>query len=290
MALRKFPTGRIRLRRPGRYAADRRLPPGLAPEKKTAASGFVLILPYLEMQSLFDQLECREWRTMESQCQRYRIGTAIQAKNKGIKEIIPTMVCPSDAVQANQLRLSPDRCRDRELCPFQWNEGPRVFSPAENRYDNNGLFVYVVESAERGKSVDGLSNTMMLGEVVLSDTWESSNTWSYTRAPADSLRTHASIRSTLGPAPATWKNNATARSAVSIRRVHVHIRRWARAVHRRRHRAFHLSRSVDHRPGRNQWWLIRSATDTALLFLLRFRDFEAFRCDSEGFRISIAAL
>ncbi len=37
--------------------------------------------------------------------------------------------------------------------------------------------------------IDGLSKTLFLGEVVLADTWESSNTWTYALAHGDCLRT-----------------------------------------------------------------------------------------------------
>src|SRR5690606_25997086 len=58
------------------------------------------------------------------------------------------------------------------------------------KYDNNGMFLYVGQRAVR-QITDGLSSTLMLGEVALADTWESSNTWSYAIVHADVLRTTA---------------------------------------------------------------------------------------------------
>jgi hypothetical protein len=48
--------------------------------------------------------------------------------------------------------------------------------------------MYVVR--RRGSELtDGKTSTLMVGEVVMSDTWESSNTWTYARLNCDSLRT-----------------------------------------------------------------------------------------------------
>jgi prepilin-type processing-associated H-X9-DG protein len=58
------------------------------------------------------------------------------------------------------------------------------------KFDNNGLFLYVIRRQAKQVS-DGLSNTLMLGEVTLSDMWESSNTWSYALVNADCLRSTA---------------------------------------------------------------------------------------------------
>jgi prepilin-type processing-associated H-X9-DG protein len=38
---------------------------------------------------------------------------------------------------------------------------------------------------------DGLTHTLAVGEVILADWWESSNTWTYARQNADALRTTA---------------------------------------------------------------------------------------------------
>ena len=56
------------------------------------------------------------------------------------------------------------------------------------KFENNGMFLYVVRR-KPAQVTDGLSKTTMIGEVVLSDAWESSNTWSYALVNADCLRT-----------------------------------------------------------------------------------------------------
>ena len=186
VARRQYPAGRLGCDDMGDTLSIPACPPGLPPEKKTAASGYVLILPYLEMQSLFDQLDVASgglWNRNVSDIHWYYDP----GKNKGIKEIIPTMVCPSDQSTPISYVYHPIGAATATYALVHGSKGPG-FPEREVRYDNNGLFVYVV--GRRAKEItDGLANTMMQGEVVLSDTWESSNTWSYARPHADSLRT-----------------------------------------------------------------------------------------------------
>jgi prepilin-type processing-associated H-X9-DG protein len=78
----------------------------------------------------------------------------------------------------------------------QGSQGPD--SPVHiTKFENDGMFLYVVPR-KAAQIVDGLSYTMMVGEVVLADTWESSNTWSYARVNADCLR---STRNPLNTRP-----------------------------------------------------------------------------------------
>jgi prepilin-type N-terminal cleavage/methylation domain-containing protein len=184
-AMRKFPTGRIGCDDLGDTLPIDVCPPGLAPEKKTAASGFILLLPYLGMQPLYEQLNVENgglWNRNVNHLAWY----GDPAKNKGIKEIIQTMVCPSEEAKPISYVYQPIGAATASYVFSNGTKGPS-YSPLENRYENDGLFVFV-KSRRAREIFDGLSNTFMLGEVVLSDTWESSNTWSYTRAHADSLR------------------------------------------------------------------------------------------------------
>ena len=183
---RRYPAGRIGCDDWGDFHTIPVCPPGLAPEKKTGASGYVLILPYLEMQSLFDQLNVDSgglWNRNVSDIGWYYDP----AKNKGIKKVISTMVCPSEESAPVSYVYHPIGAATASYALVQGSKGPG-YDESEVRYFNNGLFVYV--TSRRVKDVtDGLAYTIMQGEVVLADTWESSNTWSYARSHADSLRT-----------------------------------------------------------------------------------------------------
>ncbi len=185
-SLREFPAGRIGCDDLGESHDIAVCPPGLPPEIKTAASGFVLILPYLEMQALYDQLSVADgglWNRNVSDIEWY----GDPGKNQGIKQIIPTMVCPSDLSIPISYVYKPIGAATSTYALVSGSKGPG--SPEiDVRYNNNGMFVYV--ASRRAKHItDGLANTLMMGEVLLADTWESSNTWSYARAHADSLRT-----------------------------------------------------------------------------------------------------
>jgi prepilin-type N-terminal cleavage/methylation domain-containing protein len=185
-AMRKFPSGRIGCDGLGDEEPIAICPPGLPAEKQTAASGFVLLLPYLEMQPLYDQLNVENgglWNRNVNDLVWY----GDPGKNKGIKEIIQTMVCPSEGAKPISYVYQPIGAATASYAFSNGTKGPG-HTRLQVRYENDGLFVFV--KSRRAREVfDGLSNTFMLGEVVLSDTWESSNTWSYTRAHADSLRT-----------------------------------------------------------------------------------------------------
>jgi prepilin-type processing-associated H-X9-DG protein len=200
LARREYPAGRLGCDDLGDTIAIPMCPPGLPPEKKTAASGFVLILPYLEMQALYDQLDVASgglWNRNVSDINWY-YNTE---KRAGIQHVIPTLVCPSEQSEPISEVYQPIKAATASYALSNGSKGPS--SPREEiRYYNNGLFVYV--TSRKAKEVtDGFSNTFMLGEVILSDTWESSNTWSYTRSPADSLR------STLDPLN-TWPGSGIA--------------------------------------------------------------------------------
>jgi prepilin-type N-terminal cleavage/methylation domain-containing protein/prepilin-type processing-associated H-X9-DG protein len=190
LACRQYPAGRIGCDDLGEDLALSVCPPPLPAEKKTGASGYVLILPYLEMQPLFDQLDVANgglWNRNVDDLKWY----GDPGKYKGIKEVIPTMVCPSDQSTRISYVYQPIGAATASYALVQGTKGPGfpdLIPEVDVRYFNNGMFVYVV--ARRIKEItDGLASTMMQGEVLLSDTYESSNTWSYARPHADSLRT-----------------------------------------------------------------------------------------------------
>jgi prepilin-type processing-associated H-X9-DG protein len=104
-------------------------------------------------------------------------------------ERVDVLVCPSDTSESISHVYAPVTAATASYALVQGTLGPE--QPAHVvKYQNNGLFLYVTRRKPR-QVRDGLSNTTMLGEVVLADTWESSNTWSYALAHADCLRTTA---------------------------------------------------------------------------------------------------
>ena len=188
-ASRFFPPGRIGCDDAGDAAdpANRppQCPPNLPPEKKTGASGFILVLPQLELRNLFDQLAVDRgglWNRNVNDLGWY----ANLAKREGINVRIDVLRCPSDSAQSISEVYLPIVAATTSYAFVQGSLGPSA-GALRAKYDNNGLFMYVTRMRP-AQIEDGLSNTTALGEVQLSDIYESSNTWSYALANADCLR------------------------------------------------------------------------------------------------------
>jgi len=194
-ALERFPAGRTGCDDTGNLMPHPICRPDLAPEEKHAASGFVTILPHLELQPLFDSLDVAHgglWNRNVDDLGWYEDPDKCQ----WIKARPSVFVCPSDLAEPISDVYFPVRAATTSYALVQGSLGPD--SPAEvTKFKNDGMFLYVV--SRKAKQIrDGLSHTMMIGEVVLADSWESSNTWSYALANADCLR---STRNPLNSQP-----------------------------------------------------------------------------------------
>lgn len=189
-----FPPGRVGCDDTGDALEISVCPPGLTPEEKTAASGFIEILPQLEQQALYEQLDVDDsglWNRNVDDLGWYEDDD----KRRGIEQRLEVFICPSDDSAAISEVYSPVTAATASYALVQGSLGPDSPLP-EAKFDNNGMFLYVTQR-KSSQVIDGLSNTLMLGEVVLSDTWESSNTWSYALVHADSLRTTRNPLNTL---------------------------------------------------------------------------------------------
>jgi prepilin-type N-terminal cleavage/methylation domain-containing protein len=183
-----FPAGRLGCDDSGETHDIAVCPPGLPPEKKTGASGFVEILPQLEQRPLYDRLDVHQgglWNRNVDDLGWYRD----RGKCRGVKEHLGLFVCPSEQAEPLSEVYAPVLASTSSYAFVHGSLGPNA--PTEiAKFENNGMFLYVHRRLAK-QVLDGLSNTMMLGEVTLSDTWESSNTWSYALVNADCLRNTA---------------------------------------------------------------------------------------------------
>jgi len=187
-----FPPGRLGCDDTGETMPIAECPPGLPPEKKNAASGFIEILPQLELQALYDQLAVHRgglWNRNVSDIAWYDNP----AKRHGVQQPIPLLNCPGDTVSPLSEVYHPVIAATASYALVQGSHGPATpgYKKHVAKYENDGLFLYVRQREARHVG-DGLSRTLALGEVILADFWESSNTWSYARVNADSLRTTSS--------------------------------------------------------------------------------------------------
>ena len=181
-----FPPGRLGCDDTGDEMPLRVCPAGLSPSEKTAASGFVEMLPFVEEQSLYEKLDIRNgglWNRNVDDPRWY----ANSAKCEGIKYRLDIFVCPSDDSAPISEVYYPILAATSSYAFVQGTKGPSA-PHHEAKYDNDGMFLYVTKR-RLAQLRDGTAKTMMLGEVVLSAEWESSNTWSYALVNADCLRT-----------------------------------------------------------------------------------------------------
>lgn len=181
-----FPPGRTGCDDTGDQMSHKVCPPGLPASKKTAASGFVEILPYIEYHDLYNDLDIGNgglWNRNVDDLGWYND----RSKCKGIKKHLEILHCPSDPSKEISDVYLPVHAATASFALVQGTIGPDA--PVHiAKYENDGLFVYVTRR-KPAQVTDGLSKTSMIGEVVLSDVWESSNTWSYALVNADCLRT-----------------------------------------------------------------------------------------------------
>ena len=121
-----------------------------------------------------------------------RIPISVRASKSGPL----VFACPSDPARPISEVYVPVLAATTSYALVQGSLGPDAPLPV-SKFENDGLFIYVEQRAPR-QVTDGLSQTLATGEVVLADTWESSNTWSYALVHADCLR---STRNPLNTIP-----------------------------------------------------------------------------------------
>ena len=159
----------------------------LTPEEKNGASGFVLVLPQLEQKNLSDQLDLRNCGLWNRDVDDLRWWQESPEKRAAIQVHLPVFWCPSETGDTVNKVYYPIITASSTYAFSSGSMGPDSLVHV-TKYENDGAFIY--RSKKRLADVrDGLSNTFFVGEVVRPDTFESSNTWSYAIANADSLRT-----------------------------------------------------------------------------------------------------
>ncbi len=163
------------------------------PVERSGASGFVLMLPYMEEQALYDGLEIDVkngiypsgmfsafWRTPE--------------REQLLATRPPMFVCPSSttreqsAVPSFAWEISPPATGTYAFSgghrgPFS----PQPVNACLTKHHNTGAHLYWNKVPLR-KVEDGTSKTISVGEIVEGHTVNSSNIWSYVLRYADCFR------------------------------------------------------------------------------------------------------
>ncbi len=163
------------------------------PVERSGASGFVLILPYLENQAVYDGLQIDEmnglwpagifgatWRTPQ--------------REQLLSERPDIYVCPSSLTEPFTTIDSFDSWSSRPATGTYafcgGHRGPFYRQPVNaclTKHHNTGAHLYWNTVALR-EVVDGTSNTISVGEIVDGHTINSSNIWSYVLRYADCFR------------------------------------------------------------------------------------------------------
>jgi prepilin-type processing-associated H-X9-DG protein len=157
--------------------------------QRPGTSGFVQILPFMEQQALYDLFKpFAKGAVYPCFPNDVDDGTTTGWRTPSVDQAIRTrpavMVCPSDMsgpMNGTAATGSYAMCAG--------SRGPTYGIDAKLvKYYNNGVFLYVNVKTTRDIS-DGTSRTMFLGEVMGSDTVESSNRWVLGARHIDCLRT-----------------------------------------------------------------------------------------------------
>jgi prepilin-type N-terminal cleavage/methylation domain-containing protein/prepilin-type processing-associated H-X9-DG protein len=164
---------------PGRLGCDGILAgPCAAPYQiPNGTSGFVLIMPYLELQTLYNQL--RGMHTMP-----YSSNAGISA---GVKLRPQVFVCPSDLAKPQ----ASDGDGTSSYAMMCGTLGPDHGIDSKIKVFNDGMFLYKT-SILRREITDGLSHTLFAGDVIMGHMDEQYCVWNYGSR-------HHTLRSTTNP-------------------------------------------------------------------------------------------
>lgn len=181
---------------PGRLGYDGSLPTGVTSatnDKRCAASGFVMILPYLEQMALYVSLN--EGKFSPENNDSTISGWETTACVEAIATRPPVFVCPSNTSlpyyegSNSFTRLSNSNAKIATGC-YALNAG--TVGPgnvtSDYKYKNDGLFYYV-SNITLPEIHDGTSHTFCAGEVVQAHTLASRNNWAYNFRFIDTFRT-----------------------------------------------------------------------------------------------------
>lgn len=196
--------------------ARRELPPGrlycdsgftdeiCTPTEQVPISGFWMILPYMEDQVLFSQIDTSLPPAQLPQYEPERdrlISTAwfrLPTSQELLRHSIDSYRCPSDqgdkiytgeTVTGTKLYSLGFAFATSSYAFVAGTNGPVVGGvSALAKQKNNGPFVYKAQTRLR-KITDGVSKTMFIGEASRGNTAEGRNRWFFASRHTDSLRT-----------------------------------------------------------------------------------------------------
>jgi prepilin-type N-terminal cleavage/methylation domain-containing protein/prepilin-type processing-associated H-X9-DG protein len=168
----------------------------------SGASGFVLLLPYMEQQALYDEFDIESgegiWLSNES-------GTSWRTprKEQAIGTRPETVVCPSSTTLPQSAELYQDWSVIPATGTYAFCTGHRGVNrwgcrPCHMKYHNSGIHLYYTLISIK-QVTDGTSKTFSVGETIDGHLRDSSNIWTYAERYLNSLRvTEVSLNSPTG--------------------------------------------------------------------------------------------
>jgi prepilin-type processing-associated H-X9-DG protein len=162
------------------------------PGSRTGNSGFLLVLPQLDLQPLSDSFDFAgggPWQWFGTS----QVQLANAARNGPAAATRPQVfVCPTDTAEPRYSHASWPNTHGHDVAIGSYalvhgHNGPSggYYNPV--KLHNTGPFVYKLRKAA-GHIRDGLANTMFVGETVDGHLPATRNIWSYAFRHADSLR------------------------------------------------------------------------------------------------------
>jgi prepilin-type N-terminal cleavage/methylation domain-containing protein len=167
-------------------------------EERTAASVFVMLLPFMEQQPMWDQLDIKNGAIWTTNGGYDTPWTTNARKVAVVQTVIPGYRCPSTQATAMiQHDLSKLQVALGSYAAVHGSIGADGYDNAgfgtgkpisyETKHHNTGPFVYL-ESRKIKQITDGLSDTIFVGEVYRGDDPLTMNVWSMALRHRDTLR------------------------------------------------------------------------------------------------------
>jgi prepilin-type N-terminal cleavage/methylation domain-containing protein/prepilin-type processing-associated H-X9-DG protein len=177
----------------------------------SGASGFVLLLPFMEAQALYDEFDIERgdgiWLSGES-----GVSWRTPRKEQAIGTRPDFVVCPS----SRTLPRSEELYQDWSVIPatgtYAFCSGHRGVNkwacrPCQMKYHNSGIHLYYTLVAIKDIA-DGTSKTFSIGETIDGHLRDSSNIWTYAERYLNSLRvTEVALNTPTGVEAQSCGNN-----------------------------------------------------------------------------------
>ncbi len=181
--LKTFPPGRV-----GCDGINNEVCNGVPAQARVGTGGFVTLLPYIEQQALYDIFDFRDgpWRDNTDQQPGGTAGWWNRAA-PAVATVLPMYRCPTDDSDRTIVQANRTIAIGSYAMVMGTNGPSRGLAALAVKLQNNGTFMYVNARRER-EILDGLSNTIFVGEVVEGHTPNSLNRWTVGSRHRDSLR------------------------------------------------------------------------------------------------------